>query len=128
MEDVPKPQGLQLRRSGYYFRIRIPEDVRKHYETNEIVRSLGTRDYKSAVRQLKFTAAKIEAEFEVYRLRSLSAEAAKPIELNRDQAFKLALLWFTTENRNIAAQDEAVQPAALDQTLDNLDEDIFPLT
>jgi|GEM_PF-2853310 len=40
--------SIVKRQSVYYFRVRIPADVRKHFPAGEIMKSLHTRLYRQA--------------------------------------------------------------------------------
>ena len=63
------PSGLGVRSGRFYYRRRVPHDVRKLIGRAEIWRSLGTDSLKSALRRLHLVASQIEAEFEHVRLK-----------------------------------------------------------
>ncbi len=61
------PNGLCVRSGRFYYRRRIPHDVRELTGRTEIWRSLGTDSLIMAKRRLAMVAAEIEAQFENVR-------------------------------------------------------------
>lgn len=59
-----------VRGGQFYFRRRIPHDVREHMARAEIWRSLRTDSLECAVRRFPLTASQVEAEIEGARLRA----------------------------------------------------------
>lgn len=61
------PSGMCLRGGQFYFRRRIPRDVREHMGRGEIWRSLRTDSLKCAVRRFPLIVSQVEAEVEGLR-------------------------------------------------------------
>jgi integrase len=70
---------LQRRPSGYYFRQRVPDELRPVIGKNEIVRSLGTNDAATARRAVKLVAVEVDRLFDQAR-KSLQSPAVTPSE------------------------------------------------
>ena len=49
---MPKVTGLIRRGKTYYIRVRVPKDVRSYFNTHEINRTLGTRNYDEAIKRI----------------------------------------------------------------------------
>lgn len=121
MEDVRKLPGLVRRKAVYYYRRRVPLDVRVAFGKSEVVVSLGTTERKVAAEAWYDLDAKWEDEFN--RLRAPEAELLTGPErflrtrtgrlrairrakgnhaglrsLDAATALRLARVWFNLEN------------------------------
>ena len=69
MNDVAKFPGLMTRKRSrnWYYRVRIPKDLRAKYEKTEIWESLGTEDRSEAERAWYEVSARIRDEFDQVR-------------------------------------------------------------
>jgi len=76
MEDVRKLPGLVRRKAVYYYRRRVPLDVRAAFGKDEVVVSLDTTERKVAVDAWFVQAAKWKDEFN--RLRAPTPDDQKP--------------------------------------------------
>ena len=58
------PRVVQRKGSSkWYFRAKIPADLREHYGKNEIVFSLRTSDLREAIRKERLESLKLDQEF-----------------------------------------------------------------
>ena len=64
------PSGMCFRGGQFYFRRRVPHDIRGQMGRTEIWRSLRTDSLKCAVRRFPLIASQIEAKIEGARLRA----------------------------------------------------------
>ncbi len=71
---MAKIPGLIQRGLTYFVRVRVPKDLKPHFEKGEIVRTLETRDYSAAIKRIHVARSAIEAEFEKKR-QQLKAQA-----------------------------------------------------
>lgn len=62
--EKPMPTGLQRRGARYYLRRRVPEHLMEAIGRSEIVRALGTSDFKEAKKLLVLAWAALDREFE----------------------------------------------------------------
>ncbi|WP_295707720.1 site-specific integrase [uncultured Brevundimonas sp.] len=62
--EKPMPTGLQRRGARYYLRRRVPENLIEAVGRHEIVRALGTSDFREAKRLLVVAWAALDLEFE----------------------------------------------------------------
>ena len=58
---------MERRGTTYYFRIRIPTELREHFGRLEVRRSLSTGDHRKAKALVRIAAAKAEIVFEKMR-------------------------------------------------------------
>ena len=56
-------KGLQLRPTGYYFRLRVPAHLRATYGRREVVKALGTRDRDEAITVAQTLLDRLQREF-----------------------------------------------------------------
>lgn len=92
METMAKQNYLQRRKDSgvYYFRKKIPLDLRDHYGKAEIKFSLKTKDHKTAAEKARVEAVKLDQEFEGIRRRQMAA----PVQtLSRHEIDRLTTLW-----------------------------------
>jgi hypothetical protein len=64
MEDMSNYPGLQRRNGMFYVRLKVPANVRHGIRKREVVRSLGTHDFKKAVSLYRREIAAVDALFE----------------------------------------------------------------
>lgn len=83
--------GLAKRGSTYYFRARIPADLREHYGRAEVCKSLGTKDKSEAKQRGKLEALRWEQEFA--NARALLFRSGTPIELSPEELSRLSELY-----------------------------------
>lgn len=68
MEELSKHPRLARRGQVYWFRAKVPADLRLHYAPKqEIIFSLRTRDLKEALEKVRVEAVKLDQEFAVAR-------------------------------------------------------------
>ncbi len=93
---MPRIPGLQRRKGGrYYFRIRVPEDLRERFDgRREIVKSLGTTDYGEARRLVSIERARAETDFAEAR-RSVSDR--RNIQSSRADIEQAVWSWFVDQ-------------------------------
>lgn len=84
MEDVPHPR-LHKRKNTYYLRASYPADLLHLFKGKERWKSLGTTDYREAVRRVRAASADFDAEME--RLRA--TEAGPPANLSQREIVRL---------------------------------------
>ena len=65
-EKLVYPRGW-TRNKVHYFRIKVPVDLRDHYNKIEIKKSLDTRDKKKAKKQINKLSVQYDDEFESIR-------------------------------------------------------------
>lgn len=66
--DMQYQTRQHKRGSTYYFRVKIPVDLRRHYDgRQEIKYSLGTKDHREAARLVRQHSARLDQEFEALR-------------------------------------------------------------
>lgn len=70
---------LSRRKNVYYFRLRVPEDVRTHFGMTEIKRSLHTTRYRSAVSIAKNMIGAAERVFTMIRTLTLDDETIRKL-------------------------------------------------
>jgi hypothetical protein len=63
MEAVTKHPRLTLRGTKWYLRTKVPEHLRPVVGKREIWQSLGTSDYRQAVKKLRIASAEVDALF-----------------------------------------------------------------
>jgi len=77
--------GLTKRGSIYYLRVRIPADLKPHYNKAEIVRSLKTTNRAEAIQMVRLERIKLDQEF--HQLRSIKTapvvEELSDLEISR---------------------------------------------
>jgi len=71
--------ALLKRNDTYYFRLRIPKDIRKFFPRTEIVKSTHTKRYSQAKGLVRGLLGKTEALFMVIRSKSLDDVAVSKI-------------------------------------------------
>lgn len=90
--------NLVRRGTAYYFRKKIPADLRDHYPENqagEFRVSLGSIDQREAKARAAELAAEKEAEFATKRA-ALAALAGPPVgELTQEQIDSLSAAWLS---------------------------------
>jgi len=75
---------LQLRRSTYYFRRPVPEELRETIGKRELIESLQTKDREEAKRRCHAKDVEVDRLFEVAR---------RGVELSQPEADALARQW-----------------------------------
>jgi integrase len=109
-------EGLQLRGSVWWLRLRVPEDLWVHTGKREIHRSLRTSDYSEAKLRVRHERLKIDAEWQLVRRRQ------KPLEvedLDEREMWYLATRWFVAEerrNQGLALDEDQLHEAEVDLT------------
>lgn len=84
MEDVPHPR-LHKRKNTYYLRASYPADLLHLFKGKERWKSLGTSDYREAVRRVRAASSAFDAEMD--RLRA--TEAGPPANLSQREIVRL---------------------------------------
>jgi integrase len=64
---MSKEPRLHLRGNTYYFRAKIPAELRTHYGKREIKHSLKTKDYQLARRMVRQHSVRVDEEFNALR-------------------------------------------------------------
>ncbi len=59
--------NLFRRNAVYYYRSRVPNDLLETFGKSEVKFSLGTKDYKEAIKKIRIEAARVETLFEEHR-------------------------------------------------------------
>lgn len=75
--EQPMPTGLVRRGARYYIRRRIPLDLTAHYQTNAVMRALGTSDFGEAKKLVVKAWQAYDDEFD--RVRATLTAAAKKV-------------------------------------------------
>ncbi len=114
---MPKTPRLQKRSHRFFCRVRVPMDLRAIVGRTEIVRALGTGDYKLAVERCRLVSAEIDAE-----LAEARRKLTPPVTLNEHAIRQMALLWFHRAER--AADAVEVEGADVAEALYNLRLDV----
>ncbi len=119
MEELSKHPRLARRGQVYWFRAKVPADLRLHYAPKqEITFSLRTRDLKDALEKVRVEAVKLDQEFAVARRKQAEQPqtALSDIEIERLSAIYLQqLLQEDEEVRRDGTGGDAVYVAARDQ-------------
>ncbi len=76
---------LYRRGATYYHRAIVPADIKDTYPKTEEIRSLGTKDYREALRLVKIEAVKVDNRFDAHRAEIRRANQAKHEELSVEQ-------------------------------------------
>lgn len=105
---MSKPQHLFLRKNTYYFKIRVPQDLRKAYKTEVIVKSLGTSNYAEAKKRLNAARVKQDAEFEEKRLTLHGNTETELSELSEAARTALYLKWLS--DADLEGKKQALLP------------------
>lgn len=105
--NLPKQTHLVNRDGTYYFRRRIPLDLRSHYSPQkELFYSLNTKDYAEACRLCRAESVKSDNEFQ----RVTEALSTLPIKIINEEDIKsLSNAWLT----HILEEDEEVRVQGL---------------
>lgn len=74
--------GLVLRRGTYYYRQRIPTDLRQHFDQGHIRRSLHTQDANAAKTLAASCAARVQHTFSLLRSGALSPTEGRSLTAN----------------------------------------------
>lgn len=117
MEDMAKLPCLFKRKgtSSYYYRKRIPEDLRGVYGKQEIIFSLRTSDIHEAARKVHLASLKYDREFEEHRKNLAEREREGPKrDLSNEEIRRIAEAWVHEQ----MAQDEQ-------QRIQGGDEELF---
>ena len=76
MQEVPKHLYISRRESVYYYRRKIPLDLRDDYAAkSELIFSLRTSDHAVAQRKANIETVRIDAEFQTIRPRKFTSPA-----------------------------------------------------
>lgn len=65
--DMRSQSRLHKRGANYYFRLKVPADLRRHYGKREIKQSLRTKDPREAATLVRKHSVALDAEFEALR-------------------------------------------------------------
>ncbi|GMO30509.1 integrase [Bradyrhizobium ottawaense] len=84
MEEVPHPR-LHKRKNTYYLRASYPADLLHLFKGKERWKSLGTSDYREAVRRVRAASSAFDAEMD--RLRS--TDVGPPANLSQQEIVRL---------------------------------------
>ncbi|UWU65549.1 site-specific integrase [Bradyrhizobium sp. NC92] len=84
MEDVPHPR-LHKRKNTYYLRASYPADLQHLFKGKERWKSLGTSDYREAVRRVRAASSAFDAEMD--RLRA--TDVGPPANLSQQEIVRL---------------------------------------
>jgi integrase len=119
MEELSKHPRLARRGQVYWFRAKVPADLRLHYAPKqEITFSLRTRDLKDALEKVRVEAVKLDQEFAAARRKQAEQPQTtlSDIEIERLSAIYLQqLLQEDEEVRRDGTGGDAVYVAARDQ-------------
>lgn len=96
---MPRQSGLLRRKDRYYLNVRVPTELRKLYGKEFVRESLGTSEFREAVREVRFRLGQVEAEFAEKRRqleRNGSRVKAKPpiAAITDREAHRLVYRWF----------------------------------
>ncbi len=114
---MPKTPRLQKRSHRFFCRVRVPRDLREIVGRTEIVRALGTGDYREAVQRCRLASAEIDAE-----LAEARRKLTPPVVLTEHAIRQMALLWFHRAER--AADLADAQGGDVAEVLDDLRLDV----
>ena len=122
---MPRTPGLQRRKHGYYFRMKVPADLRGHFGKHEIVRSLKTRDFQEARRLVSIERARAEVQFDqIRRQRPINSDRPSTI-VDVEQAI---WDWFSKQDRKEWDAFERATDDEVDTVVENLKTDEAHLT
>jgi integrase len=115
------PEHLQRRGGRYWFRRKVPADLRAHYGYSELVRNLGTGDRTEAARRCREVSVEIDREFA--RVRSEMAQANRA--LSPDEIRHLSDLYLARRLR----EDDTIRVEGLSeeqykQSVEQLEQDL----
>ncbi len=102
-QPIPMPKHSKLLRRGsrYYLSSRVPKDLRSSYGKKEFIRkSLGTSDYREAVRQLHYEAFALDSEFAEKRRQLEAAEPPPTVHMIGDrEAHEMVFRWLVEQEK-----------------------------
>jgi len=101
MSDMSKQTHLHKRNSTYYFRAKVPADLRSLFGKAEEKFSLGTKDYHQAKVLARQASANFDRKCASMRLHS-QADTPAPLVLTEDTIGDICALW----HRHTLAGDE----------------------
>lgn len=78
------PSFLFSRGGIYYFRRKIPTALRKHFDADEVRKSLNTRDPQEALRLVRAEAQRMDELFAKLRAEQRAARGVRPLEISRE--------------------------------------------
>lgn len=86
---------LYRRNATYYHRAAIPTDIKDTYPKTEETFSLGTKDYKEALRLVKLAAVDVDNRFAEHREEQRQANLPKHAELTVEQIRQVGQVYYT---------------------------------
>jgi len=92
MSDMSKQTHLHKRNSTYYFRAKVPSDLRSIFGRNEEKYSLGTKDYHEAKRLARQASVEFDRKCSALRQQRLASTPVSVI-LDDDTIHKVCSLW-----------------------------------
>lgn len=121
---VPGHTRLFRRGAIYYFRAKVPEELRQQLQKKEIRYSLKTADFKKAKQACNIASVKADAEFAGARKQLPPVTPTAPVKLTDEQLFYIVAAWFQNKERE-SEQWAAQECARMDEderaeVLDNL--------
>lgn len=102
-----RPPRLQRRRHRFFCRASVPLELRPVVGRTEIVRALGTAEYREALRRLPTISAEIDAELAEARRRLEGDRGREPDDFEMRQA---VVAWFTRAERDAEGREAARDP------------------
>ncbi len=121
---VPGHTRLFRRGAIYYFRAKVPEELRHQLKKKEIRYSLKTADFKKAKQACNIASVKADAEFAGARKTLPALTPSAPAKLTDEQLFYIVASWFQNKERE-SEQWAAQECARMDEderaeVMDNL--------
>ncbi len=86
---------LYRRNATYYHRAAIPADIKKTYPKIEETFSLGTKDYKEALRLVRVAAVEVDSRFDEHRSELKRANQTKHAELSLEQIKSVGKIYYS---------------------------------
>ena len=100
MSSKTAPSYLLLRSSGYYFRLRVPNDLRGHIKQSEIKYSIGLSNRTKALKAARKLSVITESLFDEIRI-DPSEWSSERVKAWREQNLKLNTTKLTSISNNV---------------------------
>jgi integrase len=121
MDDMARYPGLVRRRARWYLRSRIPADLTDFLKRAELWRSLGTVEFREAVRRYTLKRAELQSWFDQQRRRRDAGQ-----RLN-GEAPRLVVDWFRHVEHQAAHADFSLTGELLRSALGEVEEQLVEL-
>ena len=104
METLPRHTRLQRRGARYYFRAKVPADLREAIGKREIREALNTSDPRQAVRLVRRRSVAVDELFAMHR-RRLQLNSTAPVLATAADVERIVFKWLHEQERARDAQE-----------------------